>query len=100
MTYVIKYTPRVIKLYEIVYKVESLSRQGLFYSVIFKEGRPKSCTCPSFELRYREKGEWCKHMLALMDSIEDGQVIDESAKKQELKAIPKSVGLDGEDYTF
>ena len=99
MTYTTKYTPKVIKLYEILYRVESLSRPGQFYSVIFKDGRPTSCTCPSFSYKSEQ---WCKHMLTLMDSIEDGTVIDETSAKQKLtaKTIPERVGQDGEEYTF
>jgi SWIM zinc finger len=100
MTYVTKYTPRVIKLYEIVYRVESLTRQGQFYSVIFKDGRPKSCTCPSYEYKYREQQQWCKHMLVLLDAIEDKTFFDATKVKQKLKAIPEHVGFDGEEYTF
>ena len=92
---VIALSRKVIKLHEILYRVESETVNGKFYSVIFKDGAPTSCSCPSFE---HHKDIVCKHMLALCHSLANNTVVDETDKKEELTIVKKS--WKEEEYSY
>ena len=79
---------RIIKLHDILYRVESHTKKGKFYSVIFKNGAPSSCNCPGFEYH---KGIICRHQYSLMEALENGTVID--ATKREEKLITITTGI-------
>jgi len=98
MTTITTTTPKVIKLHELVYRVESLTTKGKFYSVIFKDGAPSSCNCPRFEYG---KAIVCKHMYILMAALENETVFDATDIEQKLttKPVPKGEGLNV-DYGF
>lgn len=89
-------TVKVIKLFSIVYRVESETTKGKFYSVIVKDDAPTSCSCPAFEY---EKKIVCKHMYRVMESIEYENFIDETEKPETLTTVaPKSWKDD--EYTY
>ena len=75
---------RIIKLHDILYRVESHTKKGKFYSVIFKNGAPSSCSCPRFEYH---KGIVCSHQYLLMTALENGTVIDATDREERLTTI-------------
>ena len=69
---------RVIKLYDILYRCESETVKGKFYTVIVKkDDGPSSCTCPAFKFGRI----LCKHMKRVMESIDYENYIDATEKK-------------------
>ena len=70
---------RIIKQHEILYRVESQTKKGKFYSVIFKNGTPSSCNCARFEYH---KGIVCSHQYLLMAALENGTIIDATDEKR------------------
>jgi SWIM zinc finger len=88
---------RILKLHEILYRVESQSKKGKFYSVIFKNGGPTSCNCPRFEYH---KGIVCSHQYSLMAAIENGTVIDATDREEKLTTTISSKSWTEDDYSW
>lgn len=87
--------PRVIKIYNIVYRCESITQKGKFYTVIVKDGMPTSCNCPKMQY---SKGFVCKHMIRVRESIELETFLDKTEKAEKLATVPKSWREDDYDY--
>lgn len=79
----------VIKLYNIIYRVQSFTDHYKFYTVIMDKNDklPKSCDCPAFEFG---KQPSCKHMKRVIESIEFEDFVDESEKKEKLTTAVKN----------
>lgn len=76
---------RVIKLYDILYRCESETVKGKFYTVIVKkDDGPSSCTCPAFQYGNRIL---CKHMRRVMESIEYENFVDATEQKEKLTDV-------------
>ena len=90
---------RIIKLHEILYRVESHTKKGKFYSVIFKNGGPTSCNCPRFEYH---KGIVCRHQYSLMAALENGTVIDATDREEKLttSVISSKSSWTEDNYTW
>ncbi|NOZ81422.1 MAG: SWIM zinc finger family protein [DPANN group archaeon] len=51
-----------------IYKVESASKKGRFYTVDVAQ---RTCDCPAFRFRYQKRGLLCKHLEAAIDYDEE-----------------------------
>lgn len=76
--------PRVVKIYSIVYRCESVTVKGKFYTVIVNDGMPTSCNCPAMQYGKRFV---CSHMVRVRESIELETVVDKSEEKETLTTI-------------